>query len=430
MKKVGLVFIIAFSSLLAGCSMVNNDEDSVDVLISAGDQHTVIINDAGDVLSWGASLYGVLGNDESNADSNYATPLTITDAFDFEEGDTLTHLSSGNNHTLALVSDGRIFGWGHNLVGQVGDLEAEIVRVPTDITESFNLNNDEVIVDIVSEQYNVALTSTGRVFVWGSNHTGGLAHQSTSDNQGIPHEKVPVDITDYFVLEDEEVITSIGINKVLTSDGRVFVWGDVFLDFEENDFHPKNITSDLSLENDETIKKIFSDNDIILTSNDRVLVLGVKSTLGQTGSNGKQIHTEDITEAFNFDANETLKFVTQGNTYTILVSTQNRVFAWGENTYGQLGDGTTDFVVPPFFNENATEASILSITDHFDFESEETITAISAGGNHTLLLTSHNRVFTWGRNHKGQLGNRSFDNQLLPVEITEHITQNQQDKTY
>ena len=76
------------------------------------------------------------------------------------------------------------------------------------------------------------------------------------------------------------------------------------------------------------------------------------------------------------------------------------VLAWGDNVYGQLGNGTnTDSNVP-------VPVSLPAGT---------TITAIAAGDVHSLALTSTGTVLAWGFNNFGQLGNGTNTDSNVPV---------------
>src|SRR4026208_2278384 len=75
-------------------------------------------------------------------------------------------------------------------------------------------------------------------------------------------------------------------------------------------------------------------------------------------------------------------------------------FAWGANTYGQLGDGTTAAHRAP-----ATVLGPSGPTDH------------AAGREHALALMSNGTVRTWGRNNFGQIGDGSTTNRPTPVTV-------------
>ena len=76
-------------------------------------------------------------------------------------------------------------------------------------------------------------------------------------------------------------------------------------------------------------------------------------------------------------------------------------WAWGNNYYGQLGDGTTT-------NRN-TPVQVSGLTG---------ITAISAGDFNTVALKNDGTVWAWGHNYSGQLGDGTTTDRYTPVQVS------------
>lgn len=83
-----------------------------------------------------------------------------------------------------------------------------------------------------------------------------------------------------------------------------------------------------------------------------------------------------------------------------LALTDHGVYAWGSNSYGQLGLGK--------FVQESPYPQILHTM------AEEKIIDIAAGQYHSMSLTSSGKVYTWGWGIHGQLGHRNCDNQYYP----------------
>ncbi len=93
--------------------------------------------------------------------------------------------------------------------------------------------------------------------------------------------------------------------------------------------------------------------------------------------------------------------IAAGFNHTIALKNDGTVWAWGGNANGELGDGTT-------VNKNAPiQVSVIN-----------GIMAIEAGYYHTMAIKSDGTVWTWGKNVDGQLGDGTTTNKNLPVKVT------------
>lgn len=92
--------------------------------------------------------------------------------------------------------------------------------------------------------------------------------------------------------------------------------------------------------------------------------------------------------------------VEAGDSYTVAVKNDGSLWAWGENSFGQLGDGTTV--------RRLTPVRIGTANDWVQ---------ITAGESHTLALKTDGSLWAWGSNNAGQLGDRTSTGRLTPVRI-------------
>jgi alpha-tubulin suppressor-like RCC1 family protein len=282
---------------------------------------------------WGGNGSGQLG-DGTTTDKN--VPTEITSNISLRPNDKIIGLSLGKGYSSALSAMGRVFVWGWNELGYLGDGTSTSRSIPTEITTGFSLFVGETIISLSKGSTHAsALTSTGRVFMWGDNQYGYLG-----DGTSITR-NVPTEITSNFSLSTGEKIISLSLgsthSSALTSTGRVFMWG-------WNEF-------------------------------------------GQLG-NGMNVNRNlptEITSNFSLATGEKVMSLSLGYTHSSALTSTGRVFMWGENHYGILGDGTyTDKNVP-------TE-----ITSKFSLASNDKIIGLSLGPVHSLALTSTARVYAWG----------------------------------
>jgi uncharacterized protein (TIGR03118 family) len=88
-------------------------------------------------------------------------------------------------------------------------------------------------------------------------------------------------------------------------------------------------------------------------------------------------------------ADETVVVATHGNGASYAITDTGALYAWGQNTNGQLGLGDLTNRLEP------TQVDALA---------SETIVAVATGTSHTLALTADGEVYAWGANRQGQLG--------------------------
>jgi uncharacterized repeat protein (TIGR02543 family) len=332
--------------------------------------------------------------------------------------ETIVHTSRGGIHASALTSSGRLFMWGYNYYGQLGNSTTTRQLVPRDITSYFPLQSGEKIISVtLGGHHSSALTSSGRLFMWGSNEYGQLGNNTTA------HQTIPINITSHFSLLAGEKITQVslgnGHSSALTSSGRLFMWGINFSGqlgdgTTSSKLTPTDITSHFSLLAGEKISHVALglSHTSVITSHGRILMWGDNSDsqLGDQTNTNRLIPT-DITSRFSLLEGEKINQISMAMSHSSALTSTGRIFTWGTNTYGRLGDGTTTMRRIP------TE-----ITNQFQLLAEEKIIRISIGYDHSSAITSTGRVFMWGRNYSGQLGDSTTINRHIPTEITSNFS--------
>ncbi|MDR0334395.1 MAG: hypothetical protein LBH69_00710, partial [Methanomassiliicoccaceae archaeon] len=97
--------------------------------------------------------------------------------------------------------------------------------------------------------------------------------------------------------------------------------------------------------------------------------------------------------------------VTGGATHSLALKSDGTVWAWGENSHGQLGDGTNDSSNTP-----------VQVLDPDGDGNLTGVKAIAAGSNHSLALKNDGTVWAWGYNDSGQLGDNTLADKRTPVQ--------------
>lgn len=99
--------------------------------------------------------------------------------------------------------------------------------------------------------------------------------------------------------------------------------------------------------------------------------------------------------------------ISAGSSFTLALTSEGTVYAWGQNYQGMLGNGTLVGSSTPVQVKGVGGTGVLS-----------GISSVSAGGEFSMALSSSGNVYAWGRNVEGQLGNGTTSaNSTTPVQV-------------
>jgi alpha-tubulin suppressor-like RCC1 family protein len=135
--------------------------------------HTCLLRSWGVVRCTGYNAMGQLG-DGTNKDKNVASTVQLTEVVGVASG-------AGAEHTCAVRGDGRVWCWGHNDQGQLGDNTNVTSADP--VLAKGPLNGVAVA---VGAAHTCELTNDGKVYCWGANSDGQLGQSTLSDNIKTP----------------------------------------------------------------------------------------------------------------------------------------------------------------------------------------------------------------------------------------------------
>jgi len=294
--------------------------------VDAGGSQTCARKTNGRLFCWGSDLHGQLGDGPPPGDQ--AAPVQVVGgATDWAS------VSAGRYHTCARKTDGRLFCWGADHSGQVGDggplglVFALFVPV-----EVFGGATNWASVS-AGQDHTCARRTTGRLFCWGADGSGQLGNGTPNNDEAVPVE----------VAGGLRTWSQVGAGGAHTcarrTSGRLFCWGD--------------------------------------------------DASGQLG-NGAAV-TADLAAPHQVAGGFTdWRAVSAGGLHTCARRTMGRLACWGSDASGQLGDGL------PLADQAAPVA--LAGTNWGG--------AISAGPwTHSCGLRATGRLFCWGVDGAGQLGN-------------------------
>ncbi|MCK7488150.1 MAG: hypothetical protein MZU97_23710 [Bacillus subtilis] len=377
--------------------------------IVPGESFSIALRGDREIVVVGRNQFGQLGTGNT---ANAAAPTTMTSELVFKSGETIESIYAGQSHTALLTSRGRVFVIGRNDQSQLGVANVTTQTTPLDITASFSLSRNEKIVQlIVGRNHMLALTNRNRLFAWGRNNFGQLGDGTTLNLA------VPTDITAQFSLADDDVIALVATSErhsvVVSRLGRVFTFGyngsgQLGDDSTTNRSTPVEITNRIYLISGERLIGVAAGmyTTTLLTSKGRVFAMG--NAIGDDTAVNRLVPTE-MTNRFGLENKELIASIQSGGAATFAISSTGRVFAWGVNSGGQLGDGTIERRLRP-----------MDITAAFALTTREKIIWLSIGQFHAFVITNKSRILGWGQNSSGQLGiGATADTILNPTDISD-----------
>jgi alpha-tubulin suppressor-like RCC1 family protein len=193
--------------------------------LTGGRAHSVAVLADGTLKTWGANVYGELGDGSVSLSSSTPSSITITDG---TVKKTVVQAAAGGDHTLALTSDGQVWAWGLNTSAQlaIDPNRLAVSRTPQKV--AIPLPAGVTISQVAAgDAFSLALASDGVVWGWGDNtHSQlGPALVSSPDGSGAAP---PLAIVPTRVGITGVTAIGAGINHSLaiTTGGQVWTWGD------------------------------------------------------------------------------------------------------------------------------------------------------------------------------------------------------------
>ena len=297
-----------------------------------------------------------------------------------------TRIVSGSTsyHTLGIKNDGTLWSWGDNTYGEIGDGTTNQRNIPTPVTPPYNW-----IALSAGALHSLGITSDGKLWAWGDNSYGELGN-STATVQ-----KTPVQIgTDSNWIA---VAAGYGFSLGITADGKLWAWG--YNNFGQlGDGTTNNQSNPEEIGNDSNWVSIAAGNyhSLGITSDGKLWAWG-NNGYGQLG-NGTTTQAKTPTQVEGTDSN--WMSISGGYYFSLGITSDGKLWAWGYNSFGQLGIGSLTSQSYP------TQAGTAS-----------NWVSVSAGNLHTLGITSDGKLWAWGYNNYGQLGDGTTNNQSSPEQI-------------
>jgi len=347
----------------------------------------------GKVFSWGSNQDGKLGDGNSGNANNVNVPVAVKTEGTPMKGKTISQISSGYVHNLALSMDGKVYAWGDNAGGQLGDGTINNRKTPVAVKTNGTDMDGKTIVQVSAGSYhNVALSSDGKLYAWGNNSDGQLG-DGTINNRNVP---VAVKTTGTDMDGKTIVQVSAGDEHTIALDaeGNIYEWGTVRGSYSRNTTPQLFNVVGTVIANKIITKVVASSHySVAITSDGTVYAWGNNSNFG---INSK------IPVKLDFSG-KNIESISLGNSHALAIASDGTVYAWGNNVDGQLGNGT-----------NASSTVPVKVNTIGDLPTNKAL-KVDAGYSHSLVVTTNGDVYAWGNNVDGQLGNGTNVESSTPV---------------
>lgn len=398
--------------------------------LSAGRSHTCAVSQEKGAQCWGFNGDGQLGN---NSTAHASVP---TDVSGLSSG--VVAVTAGGHHSCVLMQDGGAQCWGFNAFGQLGDGTTENNLVPTEVeglqgqglrlaagryhtcaltsagVQCWGWNEHGAVGDgsvqnrpnpqpvsgltgqvaavTAGERHTCALLTSGELRCWGGNSLGQLG-------LGWPlWRTAPVDSP--VLINTAQVVAGETHACAVTASGEARCWGN-------NDVGQLGDGTNIARSEPTPVQGLSSGISQVATYSGHTCALtmtgGVKcwgnNEFGQLG-NGTTVSSSTPVDVVGLQTS--VLSLAVGRSHTCALLTNGGVKCWGYNGVGQLGDGTAI--------SRSTPVDVLGLTSG--------AVAIATGGQHTCAVTSEGAVKCWGWNRDGQVGDGTTVNRNSPVAVS------------
>jgi hypothetical protein len=382
------------AGVLTCCLWATTTANASTPAVAAGSGHSLLLKTDGTLWAWGRNDLGQLGDGTGVQRSQ---PVLV--------GTGVVTIATGDHSSFALKGDGSVWAWGDNSLGQLGDGTKVTRLAPVLVGTGYKALTS-------NGASSFAVKTDDSWWAWGENYAGQLGDGSKTDRL------TPVASNQSFVVASRGTCHGTG----LTRFGTLWTWGcssryvggtaGHFILGQRgnghvntnsyNDFDPPDFG--LALLGDGYVSvSTGMDYNVALKSDGSLWIFG----------------TGDFRDVMAFKSlvplrvGEGFMVAAQGLHFTAALKTDGSLLTWGANDIGQVGDagvgGTTCYSGEVFTSPIACRPNPATVGSGFR--------ALALGGQHGIALKTNGSVWVWGGNTYGQLGDGSTSNRNAPVAI-------------
>jgi alpha-tubulin suppressor-like RCC1 family protein len=340
------------------------------------------------VFAWGDNSGGQLGNGSTTSSD---TPIQVT----LPAGVVPAAVSEGDGTSLLLGSNRHVYAWGDNTDGQLGNGTTTSSDTPVQVSLPASV---AAIAVSAGADTSLALGWNGTVYAWGDNSSGQLGNGSTTSSDTPVAVSLPRGVRAVAIAEGGQ-----GTSLALGSNGRVYAWGDNSSGQLGNGSTTSSDTPvAVSLPRGVRAVAISAGGatSMALSWTGRVYAWGDNGS-GQLGDGTTTSSSTPV--PVSLPGRVGVRRISAGGATSLALGWNGTVYAWGDNSSGQLGNGTT--------TSSSTPVPV-------SLRGDVKALAVSAGGSTSLALGSDRHVYAWGDNTDGQLGNGTTTDSSTPAQVS------------
>ncbi|WP_027390899.1 LamG-like jellyroll fold domain-containing protein [Chrysiogenes arsenatis] len=338
--------------------------------IVAGSSFVIGLKSDGSLWSWGENMYGQLGLGDT---SQYNTPQRIGGDSDWK------YIATRSFHSLAIKTDNTLWSWGQNNSGQLGN----DTIYGSHYTPGIVIDSDETgwLSAFSGNDFSLGFKLDGSFWGWGSN-TGRLG--VATPTYGYEMSPIPVPFPASYIALPVIVVESLGSNGITIDNNSGAIA------FNTTDLSSKTVQDlfDAVTWPSGATAEVYDSSDVSKSPTDPL-------------SAGDRLHVslEGNTRVYLIYGIKPQ--IAAGSEHTLVVRTDGTLWSWGENSFGQLGNGTAG----------------MGITTPQQVGVAQDWVRVATGSVHSLALKSNGTLWSWGTNSQGQLGDGTAEQRNAPVQI-------------
>ena len=302
---------------------------------------------------------------------------------------TFVQIDAGYLTSLALTADGTLFAWGSNAQGVTGTgLSDTTVPNPTLVLLPEGVS---AVAFNVGLTHALAIGDDGVTYAWGNNDFGQLGDGSTTAQATPVAVQLPSGVTFTDVYAGDTFSLALG------DDGNLYAWGfNGFGALGNGTSDNSSVPTLVQQPENVTFTKVstFGGHVVAIGSDGNTYAWGL-NTSGQLGDGTTS--NRAVPTLVNVPNGVTFVDVEAGHTFTAALGNDGKIYVWGDGGFGQGGNGTTTGALEPMA-ANGTG-----------------YTSIDVGSDFIIAAGTDGEYWGWGRNTEAQTSYEPKEDLLVPT---------------